>query len=111
MRHTDLKTTLRYTHLEVEDLAKGAEAIPSFDSESLARRANLMPTGPCVSMPDRATRCSESSENEKDLNAGNANGVHDLAAPCNSVQGPAQIVALIEKKWRRRESKQTGRFQ
>ncbi len=52
MRHRDLRTTLRYTHLETEDLVVASESLPQLPVFGAGTSADILPTRKTDSLQD-----------------------------------------------------------
>ncbi|MCZ7645818.1 MAG: tyrosine-type recombinase/integrase [Planctomycetota bacterium] len=110
MRHTDLKTTSKYLHLELEDMVIEPGLLPTINPQPPTPEiANLMPTQTRVleqveatpRTPDASLKDLEQAMTEALSGA----GVQDNATPEHAERELAVALRVVESWWRRRESK------
>ena len=100
MRHTDLKVTQVYTHLEMSDLVEGIESV-KFKSEN---RAKLMPNQGRTEAHGGSSGCNEPGANNRAGNEVKSDGVQELASSGTTLQEFSRTLDKVAEKWRRRES-------
>ena len=108
MRHVDLATTLKYTHLQVIDLVEGIEALPQIEDEEAGIPAEHVRNARCSEAQEAARTCNEDASKEQAEGEGEGGSkglpLQEIASPCNSPQGDSNSLPEKELWWRRRES-------
>jgi len=108
MRHADIGTTMKYTHLQVIDLVEGIEALPEIASGAYIVSAEHMRNRDRV----LAQECARGDDVEGESGhcdpathtIDNLLKVQELASPDNAIQELAKSLSQKELWWRRRES-------
>jgi len=74
MRHVDFRTTLRYSHFQVIELADGIEALPKIAASPVAPRAEYMRNSGRTSVQSKLRSCNEgvSAGNKPPVQSGEA---------------------------------------
>ena len=104
MRHTDIRMTMRYTHLNDDDLARAAALGAVGPGEVCAK---LMPNGAHTAAHSHASPCTTNTQMDKESTAAKSEALQGDARLCATKTALRTVLKKIEEKWRRRESKRT----
>ena len=96
-RHSDVRTTMKYTHISLDDQAKALRALPAPSCQDIVRKSTVLRSRD-VSSPD-----ADGQDEERVEEVGNPGENRGYDADCHQLSSDASK----GKKWRRRESNLT----